>query len=68
MAIWHLRKEWDANLPVKKKLRLLAFSVASLPQPEAVESGVSIEEYPGMRLAVNEVSIVYRSEPEECCF
>lgn len=51
MSIWNLRHTWDANLSAQKKLILLARHVASLPQPEEVESAVSIEEFPAFRLA-----------------
>lgn len=68
MSIWNLRQTWDADLSAQKKLILLARHVASLPQPGEVESAVSIEEFPALRLAVNEGFLAYGSESGECCF
>lgn len=68
MAIWNLRKEWDAKLSAKKKLTMLERHMASLPHLEAVESAVSAEEFPPLRMAVNEDFVDYGSCSEECYF
>jgi putative DNA methylase len=68
MAIWNLRKDWDANLPVQKKLPLLAQHVASLPQPAGIEEAFSLEEFLLLRLTVNESLMDYESEAGECSF
>jgi hypothetical protein len=68
MAIWHLRKDWQANLPVQKKLMLLGLQVASLPQPAAIEEPFSLAKLPLLRLTVNENRSDYESEAGECRF
>jgi len=65
MSIWNLREDWDAKLSAKKKLTVLARQVASLPRLEEVESAVSIEEFPALRMAVNEDFVDYGMESEE---
>jgi adenine-specific DNA methylase len=68
MAIWNLKKGWDATLPVQKKLQLLGLQVASLPQPAAIEEPFSRAEFPLLRLTVNESLMDYESEAGECRF
>lgn len=68
MSIWNLRKDWNATLSAKKKLAVLARQVASLPHLEEVESAVSVEEFPALRMAVNEDFVDYGIESEECYF
>ncbi len=68
MSIWNFRKDWDATLSAKKKLTVLARQVASLPRLEEVESAVSVEEFPALRMAVNEDFVDYGSGSDECYF
>jgi len=69
MAIWNLRKDWNANLSVQKKLSLLTRHLVSLPQLADIEEALSVEEFPPLRLAVNESRLDYASEArEECSF
>ncbi|MGV1099638.1 DUF1156 domain-containing protein [Thiovibrio sp. JS02] len=68
MAIWNLRKDWDANLSVQKKLQILGLHVLSLPRPAAIEEPLSVAESPLPRLAVNENFTDYEDEAGECRF
>lgn len=68
LTIWNLRKNWNATLPVQKKLQLLKLHVASLPQPAAIEEPFSVEEFPFLRLTVNESLPDYENEAGECRF
>jgi hypothetical protein len=68
MAIWHLRRGWEAGLPVQGELALLARQVAAMPPAADIETGVSGEEFPLLRLAVNESRAEYGSEAAECVF
>ena len=64
-----LGKDWNANLSVQKKLSLLTRHLVSLPQLADIEEALSVEEFPPLRLAVNESRLDYASEArEECSF
>jgi putative DNA methylase len=65
MVIWNLRGNWDANLPALKKLSAIARDMALLPRPEEVETAISIEEFPALRLAVNEDFVDYGTYSDE---
>jgi putative DNA methylase len=68
MAIWNLRRDWDVNQPALKKLSAVARHVSSLTRPEEVEAAISVEEFPAVRLAVNEDFVDYGAESEELYF
>ncbi|HJZ13574.1 MAG TPA: hypothetical protein VJ521_15580, partial [Acidobacteriota bacterium] len=65
MAIWNLRRDWDANQPALKKLSAMAHHMSSSTRPEEIEAAISIQEFPVLRLAVNEDFVDYGAESKD---
>jgi hypothetical protein len=68
MAVWNLRKKWDARLSSKEKLAAVGRYVMSLPQSDEIEAVISDTKIPARRFAVHEDAMPYRGRPEEVVF
>jgi len=66
MSIWNLKAAWDPTLSAQEKLTLIAHQVASLPHTQSVETALQIDEYPALRMAVNEGGCDYADD--DICF
>jgi hypothetical protein len=54
MAVWNMRRCWDAAAPVNRKLATVERYLSTLPRPEEIEAALSEEELPVLRYAVGE--------------
>ncbi|MDA8166074.1 MAG: hypothetical protein M0017_13705, partial [Desulfobacteraceae bacterium] len=61
MAIWNLRKGWNASLSAQRKLTLIAQHLTSLPQPDEIGMAVSPEDA-SLEVVMNETGGCYDLE------
>lgn len=68
MAVWELRGDWNAALPVQEKLVAVGSHLTMLPQPSKIEVAVCAGKAPVLRTVVGEEPSGYRAGQDDILF